>query len=234
MKKNNFFNTKMVIAVCAILILIIVSCKKNDFSKDELFVYASPGNITNNSYIANYVSARNVLYPGNALGIPALITRPYNSDVQITAKIDTSLIRAYDSINGTTSLVIPPGAFALRNSGIVNIKAGQTSSKDSFYLDIIDTTKLDQSKSYIVPIILTANNAGISISPARQTMYLKISFKGVAVSSIKFFNGNSTLFTEIKQTPTIGVSGPDKITFGGFLNNTIFPKDVRITIVDLS
>lgn len=206
---------------------LFIGCKKDDFSKKELFVYTPPGNVTADMNLADFMLARDVALAAPNSGFPATITRPFTKDVKVSGMIVEDLLARYDSINGTTSPELPSGMFKLKNN-LVTIPAGETTSVDSFYIDIADISKMSVDvNQFIIPIEINSDNRDVPTSETRQVMYIKANITRV-LSTIKSLGGSNTVNTSVNFTP-ISIQGPEEITFRGILSKAI-PEQTEIAI----
>lgn len=225
MKKLNY--PLKYVLLFTVILLGIVGCNKDNSANNELFIYTPPGNITADMNHGDFLLVRETVLPVANSGFPAVITRPFAKDVNIKAVIETSLLVRYDSINGTNSPAIPDGLFRLKND-IVTIKAGETASADSFYLDITDVAKIPSGiNSFIIPVEIRSENPDVQTSTVRNVMYLNADITTI-LSSAKSFGGSDKVNTTVNFTP-VGIAGPDEITFGAFLNRAI-PQDAKVTV----
>lgn len=226
MKRNiKYTSTFLLLSI----IIAVAACKKDAINKEELFVYAPAGKTSFDTWTANYVITRNQLFSKSSAGFPVLLTRPYTSDVQVSASIDTSLIAVYDSLNNTVSPSLPAGAFGLTGSGTVTIKAGKTASADSITVGITDNSKIDFSKKYVVPVVLKSPGNDVPVSNNRQTMFVNVSFLKINASISAFPDGNTVPVT-INRTPSGDVIVPGIAAFRATVNIT-FPDNLDINIL---
>ncbi len=176
----------------AVFMLLISSCKKDEFNKDGLFVYAPSGTASYNVLRGDSLLVlRNTIISGSGAAFPVLITRSFDKDVQVTAAIDTSLIRIYDSTNNTKSPSLPDGAFTLVNKGTVTIQASKTTSGDSIRVQLADATKLKTGiNTYIVPVVLSSATNGIPVSNNRQVMFLQFVVTSIATGITSLTGAN--------------------------------------------
>ena len=221
-------NVRSLMICCITVLFVVPACKKNNISAEELYIYAPPGNVSYNVSLANYVTLRSSFMPGVNSGVPVFITRAYDKDVKVMARIDTSLIRSYDSVHKTTSPSIPVGAISLKNEGLVTIKAGQTSSFDSLFIDITNISLIDRSKTYIIPLVFATQDGSIPVSTTRNIQFLRASFTNVLASVVTPGN-SSTVNATITQTPNSS-TGPDKIYFVGTMNMAIPAENMELSL----
>ncbi|MEC5145678.1 DUF1735 domain-containing protein [Chitinophaga sp. 212800010-3] len=206
----------------------MTACKKDTFNTDGLFAYTPAGTVSADTWKQDYVMARSGIFPVNKAGFPVLLTRAFKSDVQVTARIDTSLIATYDSINNITSARPQPGTFVLSGTGSVTIKAGQTTSADSIVVMITDPAKIDPSRVYTVPVVLNIPEDGVPLSSNRKTMFVRVAFKTINVGLNGYQSGNTIPLT-INRTPAGDVFTPQQAQFGATLN-TKFSANLSVGV----
>ena len=175
---------------------------------------------------------RNSILPGANTSFPVLISRPFDKDVQVTASIDTSLVKTYDSLynNNIASLVSPAGAFGLANGGKVSIASGETSSRDSIQVVLTDATKIKAGPNiYIVPVVLHSATNEVPTSEARQVMYVQIKVVNI-VEGIASLSGGIVI--DIVVNNVNGINTRPAIAYlQGVLNNGI-AKSTTVTVKD--
>ncbi len=221
------------INIVSLLLLLVImstfSCKKDVINKDGLFVYAPAGKITYDTWKDTYLVTRNGVQSQSSAGFPVLLTRPFSNDVQVIARIDTSLIASYDSINKTVSPRFNTDIFGFAGTGTVTIKAGKTVSADSITIRITDNSKVDFDKSYIIPVVLSSPGNEVPVSNNRQTMFVNISFTKIN-TSLSGFTGGNNIPVIINRTPDGDAVSPDIAAFQATIN-TVFPDNLDVNIV---
>lgn len=212
-----------------ILVCAIVSCSKDNMSTPEDLIIYMPAGATYNTADASYVTARSNVLAGAGTAFPVLLTRAFDREVQVTAAIDTSLLSAYDLANKTQSPAFPADAFVLTNTGQVRIPAGQERSVDSLHITLGQTSNLDFSKQYVVPIRLASTNSGLPLSSNRQVMYLRVRFNQIT-TQLNGAPSNRVIPIVINRTPTGDViSGNLNLTAGV---NTAFGQALSVALRD--
>ncbi|ULT25198.1 DUF1735 domain-containing protein [Sphingobacterium sp. E70] len=212
-----------------ILVCAIVSCSKDNMSTPEDLIIYMPAGATYNTADASYVTARSNVLAGAGTAFPVLLTRAFDREVQVTAAIDTSLLSAYDLANKTQSPAFPADAFVLTNTGQVRIPAGQERSVDSLHITLGQTSNLDFSKQYVVPIRLASTNSGLPLSSNRQVMYLRVRFNQIT-TQLNGAPSNRVIPIVINRTPTGDViSGNLNLTAGV---NTAFGQALIVALRD--
>lgn len=197
-----------------ILAFNIASCNKDDMGRHHDLIIYMPAGATFNSNDASYVLARSTVVSGAGTAFPVLLTRAYDRDVRVSANIDTSLIAAYDEANKTVSPSFPANSFVLENTGQVRILAGQERSVDSLHLVVGQTTNLDFSKQYVVPIRLTSTDSKLPLSSNRQVMYLRVKFNRIT-TQLNVLSANRVVPIIINRAPTGDlISGNLNLTAG--------------------
>ncbi len=222
---------KIVFALLVIITSLSMACKKSDDGGlKDTYAYVSPGSSSYNVLSGSNISlVRNTVLSSTYSAFPVLLTRPFSHDVQITAKIDTGLVRIYDSIyNDVTSLRPPDGAFMLSNNGKVTIKAGQISSQDSLKVVLSDVSKIPAAtNTYIIPVVLNATDNGIPLSDTRQIMYVKVSVTSVQ-AGIRSLNNTNVVDVILNNINGVN-TGTNTIYLRGVLNKAISQK-VTVTV----
>lgn len=219
-------NTKNILAFAALTYFAFTACNKETVNTKDLQIYLPSGSVTFNTSNTSFLISRNRLLAGS-FSVPVLLTRPFTQDVQVKATIDTGLLAAYDLMNKVTSLRPPAGAFQLGNNGMVNIKAGASSSADSIQLVIADLTKADPKKVYTVPVTLATAEGEAPTSENRKSMFINVSFQTISVA-VSAFAGGNLVPVVISRT----VEG-DKFAAPAFRAtiNTPMPTDHKVSVV---
>jgi len=214
--------------VLAIALLFFYSCKKDKENTKEVLAYLPAGSAAFNVNSGSIAILRNTILKGINTSFPVFITRPFTTDIQVTAKIDTGLVKQYDKENSVTSLPLPADAFTLLNNGSVTIKAGEITSVDSLEVRLTDATKIKPgANTYIVPVVLTMASGNIPVSNARQIMYLKIAINNTSVSLAEV-SGKNTVDILLKRTSS-GTTGTNLINLQAILNVAISqPLNVKV------
>jgi hypothetical protein len=215
---------QLFLLVAASCLLLLNACKKSDsFNTSELHVYAASGTLAYNVSAGNINLLRNEAMTASGLSFPVLLTRSFEKEVQVTAVIDTALLAVYDSVNKVTSPRFKISAFKLAGES-VTIRQGQTSSSDSVRLVLADTVGLDLTKTYIVPVRLTASSQNVPVSNTRQIMYLRTGIvKITSRVSTGLLSQQAGYIASFKASPVIGFP---------VLINAPITKNVTITAVD--
>lgn len=176
--KTNYLKICLVLLSFS-LVLFQSSCKKEDSLKfNELSIYIPSGSIAFNIFGSDSV----VILEGGTtknewIAFPVYITRPVSKDIEISAKIDPSLVRVYDSINKLVnpSPVLNPEAVELANNGNVVIKSGAISSLDSIRVLIKNPALLETGiRDHIIPVVIDFATDNVPISSSRKIMFVKL------------------------------------------------------------
>jgi hypothetical protein len=160
-------NINRVIACVCILSFLFNSCNKPD-----KIVYSNEGNIympraaANNDLQLLLTDTAQTVTFGAAYGG---LEYP-STDINVTFKVDTSLVSTYNIQNGTSFVTLPSASYSV--SGLsTDIKQGQTTS-EPLSVSII-TSALDKSIKYMLPISITNVSSGY-IDSSLGTTFFKI------------------------------------------------------------
>lgn len=203
------------IKLCYIIMTVMylagqTSCKKKDSQGDsDLYVYASPGSAAYNITGTDTVSILEAgITKSERISFPVFISRAFNKDVQVTARIDPSLVTVYDNItNGiaTPSPVLDPAAVALANGGKIVIKSGSTASADSIRVLIKDPSLLATgARTHVIPVVLEAATENIPVSVSRKIMFVKVYGKIMSAGISSLGNTNMIRDSVAKNGNTVG------------------------------
>lgn len=175
------------------LITLFLSCSKDKIDSKEMYAYMVPGNSAYN-ILSNggFTIVKSSIVRGANAAFPISISRPLNTDVEIIASIDSSLIKKYDSVYKppTASPLLPAGAFTLANNGKVIVKAGESRSSDSIAIVILDASKIKVKTNYTIPIVISKVNNNIAVSSTRQIMYALVSVDSTFIGITSLNNTN--------------------------------------------
>lgn len=187
------FNQIVLLAIACLGMLLSCKKDKDGIDTEDLFAYLPPGTSAYNEQNASAVIVAGKVVASSQLAFPVLLTRATSANIEVTAKIDTSLISAYNKANASTYPALADGIFAMANGGKVTVKKDQSESADSIKVQVADATKLKAgNNTYLVPVVLSMASNNVPISGSRQIMYLKIAFT-VATVSITDVDGLSTV-----------------------------------------
>ncbi|ASZ12245.1 DUF1735 domain-containing protein [Chitinophaga pendula] len=204
--------------------ILIASCRKNDhLNTKDLLAYVPAGNSAYNILAVDSIKVlRSTILAAKDAGFPVLLSRAFERNVEVTARIDASLVAQYDSIYkpAVPSPVLSPGTFRIVNNGKVTIKTGQTQSGDSVLVQLADPTKLKAgTNNYVVPVVLTTASDGILVSGTRQIMFVKIPVSSVATSITSLAGKN--VVSILLQSVNGVTSGASMVYLQGRLNLAI-------------
>ncbi|MBN9384727.1 MAG: DUF1735 domain-containing protein [Chitinophagaceae bacterium] len=206
---------------CAFVFMAVSGCRKNTFDTKDLLVYAPPGTSAYNVIAGgNIALIRSTILAGTGTAFPVLLTRPFNQDVEVTAKIDTGLVRVYDSLYNVTSPSLPAGAFQLANNGRATVKAGQSQSGDSLRVQLTDASNIMTGTNiYIIPVVLASASNGVPVSGTRQVMYVKVNIASIATGLVSL-DGTGSVSILLNNVGGVN-TGTDMIYLRTVLNQSI-------------
>ncbi len=193
MKKTNpVFIRLRYLAVPALILLLtggLASCLKDsreDLSKSPPlvgFLFPSPGDYANNggftfsiplafsSTPQNLVFDSTQAYPfGTAFPLEVELSytsfpNPYPKPVTVTLAIDSSIVAAINSANGTSYLAPPSGAVTLPNNGQVTIEPATLGNYPTARIvPTINTSLLDTTQTYILSLKIASAPAGVVVA----------------------------------------------------------------------
>lgn len=214
---------KLIITIFLFGILNLFSCKKDSNDTQQLYSYIPPGNAGYNVTTGSLAILRSSIY-SSTLSFPIYLTRAYNNDVKVTAIIDTTFLKVYDSTNKVTSPRFKLTAFNFANNGTVHIPKGETASKDSIIMQMGDSTGLDFAKTYIIPIRLNTSD-NIPVSLTRNVMYVKVNL-------MKITSGVQTGLLSMTAGMTNTITNGPTVALPLTISNAMIGRSVTITAVD--
>jgi len=106
-----------------------------------------------------------------------------DKDVKLRVEQDNSLAESYNAEHKTKHETVPEGAFTFSTRELT-IKAGDNFSSDTLRVSISDLSKLEASKTYVLPITLKSSEGGV-VSANRNTVYFVFSKKEIRISNKK-------------------------------------------------
>ena len=184
MKKLN------IIIACAIIlggIAFVISCKKAPQYKDVVLITgAESTNVINFAVDTNYSS----------IALTASATTLVTQDIDVTFKIDTSLLKAYNAANQTNFYIPPAGSYLLPSSAAV-IKAG-TAVSNALPLEIVSTSKLVQGRTYMIPVTIVVTKGNLGVLKSSGTAFIKIN-QVITTSAVDFKNQSTVQVLASKQ-----------------------------------
>lgn len=159
------------------LLLVIESCKKDDYSMLDDIQNAADYSSSQVGK-ANAIVIQGVSYGDTTTAIPSVpifLNRAESHNVTIKAEIDTSLIASYNQMYSTQYNLISSAAFKLGNNSI-EIPAGQTQSTDSFRIYLQSAALLNVGVApYLIPLRLTSSDGSLQKSIAFVKMNVTVS-----------------------------------------------------------
>ncbi|QXV64705.1 DUF1735 domain-containing protein [Mucilaginibacter sp. 21P] len=161
----------------------VVGCKKEPAYQDKVLVTGTDVNNTVNFTVDG---------AGSSTAITATASGIVNQDVNVTFKIDTTLLAAYNQKNGTNFRVPPAGSFTLiGNEG--TIKAG-TNVSGAVSLKIVNTDNFVDGRNYMIPVSISVPQQSLEVLETSKTAFVKLN-KVVVTSVFNTTNGRSFVKT---------------------------------------
>lgn len=109
----------------------------------------------------------------NAVVVNLAADQPLDHEIKVTVKVDTALITAYNSANGTAFVQAPTTAYSITNL-VVTIPAG----KREGYLRVTTKPSVVANRDYALGITITAvSDAGVKISGNFKSQIVSIGVK---------------------------------------------------------
>ena len=183
--------TKYSIGVMLLFIAVFLSCKKSasfDITGDPQVKFfannAGFGNYPQNTFMYSIVNIPNASGNGlvnlsstipDSIRFPVFATAPVSQDVTISAELDTSLIAAYNTANGTNYHAFPSGILDVGNL-VAHISKDSTISADSVTI-VSNAADLSEctDTAYMAPVRLTSVSnpaAGAITTTASRIVYI--------------------------------------------------------------
>lgn len=114
-------------------------------------------------------------------------TKKVETDVDITIAVDTTLVDAYNTKNGSAFFGIPEGACELSVTKL-KIPAGKSISTAAT-VAIVDDSKFLDGRTYVVPVTIRQTSGDQDIIESGRTIFLKISrtlyFNSITTQNVK-------------------------------------------------
>jgi hypothetical protein len=229
MKRNyKLICMPLIAALCGMMLF---SCKKdNKPDTKELLVYANNNNGIYNEFSIGFVFVGAQVFGNDSLKIAASVTRGTPVDIQAKFVLDTSMVSAYNTKNGTSYAAMPAGAFKLVNGGQFTIKKGTTGS-DSVLLIIADPKLLTSKNGYLAPFTIQSTNGQDNlISSNRDTYFVKVATT-TAAFQLETSGGSTGIADQtLSITPSGPIFGNRAVTFAAHANISL-PANVTLNVV---
>ncbi|MGC4037569.1 MAG: DUF1735 domain-containing protein [Chitinophagaceae bacterium] len=215
MKKN--INISLVLAIFFLPApALLFSCKKDSLDTKEVLAYTPVGTGAYNVLSGQISIFRQTILSSAGTSFPVLLTGPFEKDVTITVKIDTSLISLYDSIYKIKSPRVPAGAFRLV-SNTVTVKANNASSVDSIQLQVDNASNIPAGNTvYTVPVALVSADNQIKVSATRQIMFYRVTVTSTSIG-LRSLNGTNSETITLSNVGGVN-TGSDKVYLQTSLN----------------
>lgn len=162
---------------------LMTACKKNTTSNNGVYLPLATKTVANVFPISDtpYVISFTACLAG--ADYPTVSGLSAGSNVNLTFKVDTSLVAAFNKDNGTSYSVMPQSAYTIPASA--TIAKGQTTT-DSLQVSIKGQGILQSFTPYLLPVSI-ASVSGATANPYQQTIYFVLT--GVAdINNIAIFD----------------------------------------------
>lgn len=156
--------------------------------------------------------------------IQSSLALPTDRDVNVTYKVDLSLVDRYNAVNGTNCEPLPADNFELSSHSSVITAGNVRSAKDTVRFRNLKTMP---NKTYILPVTLESED-GIDVLSGSKTLYFRVK-KGALI--VKAANITDTYLQFIDNAATTNLNGLSQVTFEGFINPHGWGTDANISTV---
>lgn len=149
---------------------------------------------------------------------------PVDRDVNVTYKVDFSLVEQYNTINGTKCEPLPADNFELSSYSSVIIAGNVRSTRDVVRFKNLKTMP---NKTYILPVTLESEG-GIGILNGSKTLYYRVKKGALIVTAA---NITQTYLQYVDPIATKNLNGLSQITFEGLINPHDWGTDANISTI---
>jgi len=145
---------------------------------------------------------------------------PTDHDIQVTFKVDASLVKSYNEANYMESEPLPEANYSLSTTETI-IVAGNIESPD-ITVTFKNLETLPRNVNYVLPI--TIDNAGISVQNGARTIYYVLR-KGATITTAAYTGGNYFEFPTMETSSAM--DGLTQLTFEGLVRPRELVKSVN-------
>lgn len=156
--------------------------------------------------------------------LQASLALPTDKDIQVTYKVDFSIVEQYNTINATKCEPLPEEYFELSSNSAV-ILAGNVHS-DKVIVKLKDLDKMP-SKDFILPVTLESES-GIGILNGSKTLYYRVKKGALIVTAA---NITQTYLKLVNPATTQNLSGLSQVTLEGLINPHGWGTDANISTI---
>ncbi len=224
------------ILVFAGLLFLFNACKKDTFSDLDRIQDAADYSQSSVGR-ANGILIQNVSYGDTTTdvpGAPVFLSAVSGQNTNVSASIDTALVKSYNEMYGTSYPMIRQGAFGLVDS-IINIPAGVSQSRDSVRIKLKKGSFLSVGLyPYLIPVRLVSKSGGslkstilfLKMNVQMSQVFARISdggawYDGGVYGYTLSRAGNMMLDYSINKMYDNPIKGPDSLNFSVMLTESI-------------
>jgi hypothetical protein len=192
---------KIYFAIIAFLSVAVIGCNRTE-SGDVPFdnmVYIDAASVKNVSTLTYKSTAVDT-----AITIRAAMALPEQRDINITYKIDASLVSQFNAANHVAYEMLPTSHYALPDMKTIILKG--TVISPSIRIEVIGVNQIPDGKIYVLPVTIDQSD-GITLLNGAKTLYFIVK-KG----SIIFTSANMTRNFFKPANITSGNTSFDKVT----------------------
>lgn len=224
-----------------LLHLLVLSCNKQSLSPEDRL--SDDLSKAPNSYVE---SGTGIFLNGTAysaqtdnyIGLPVGLVSNTSAGDSIFATVDTTLIATYNKLYGETNDLYPKKSFTVSHNGAFYVSPQSSYSKDSLYVLLNDANNLQNGKTYLVPVTLSARSGSqlkYKVVFFKMTINKKDIVAGIYGGSTYSYYApykisNALLFTYYLSRDASGVPiAPDVLKMNVSLNAVFAAKDLYIS-----
>lgn len=155
--------------------LVVTGCKKDDPNSKELLAFISSDGIDPHAVNLAFTRTPILSYGDSIAKIAVGLTRETTSEVSVSITPDEARAASYNTANKTNYILLPAANYKIISSTQIKIMPGSVIATDSLKLEILDRTKLNDEKGYILPLSISGistKDKGIAASNNYGTIYI--------------------------------------------------------------